>query len=328
MSTKEKVDRGRKALRLKPKSEATKKQQLKSGMDKVAISSILLRKDDDTRPLIAEHVVTLAESIAVLGLLEPIVLDTEGHLLAGGHRLAALQLLAIEDNDQRLKEFFTRLEAKLPSEEDITEATEALDSDDENRIKKIAQPTRLALQLNRLDLSEFKKISSDNNIHVQIINVSGKGREGFDLAIEAAENTVRRSYTKEEVVSLANRLEKAGYPKVKGRVESGKKSLMMALEAAMGRSKRQIQRIIKGEQSSGSQKTYKASLLALVKAANSIKKAAKRENEDIPSNLDKAIEAIMQFESTRSKEKPPKEATAPKAPTKNMKKSIRKPLKK
>lgn len=44
----------------------------------------------DTRQLRQDHVEQLAESIAVLGLLEPLVVDNQGRLLAGGHRRAAI----------------------------------------------------------------------------------------------------------------------------------------------------------------------------------------------------------------------------------------------
>lgn len=48
---------------------------------------------EDTRPLRDSHVKDLAESIGALGLIEPLVVDLKGVLLAGGHRLAAIQLL-------------------------------------------------------------------------------------------------------------------------------------------------------------------------------------------------------------------------------------------
>jgi len=44
----------------------------------------------DTRALNPIHVEALAESISVLGLIEPLVVDKQGRLLAGGHRLAAI----------------------------------------------------------------------------------------------------------------------------------------------------------------------------------------------------------------------------------------------
>ncbi|OWY63955.1 chromosome partitioning protein ParB [cyanobacterium TDX16] len=48
---------------------------------------------EDTRPLRDSHVKDLAESIGALGLIEPLVVDLKGVLLAGGHRLAAIGLL-------------------------------------------------------------------------------------------------------------------------------------------------------------------------------------------------------------------------------------------
>ena len=50
-------------------------------------------RSSDTRPLNPKHVESLASSIAVLGLIEPLVLDNQGRLLAGGHRLEAIRLL-------------------------------------------------------------------------------------------------------------------------------------------------------------------------------------------------------------------------------------------
>lgn len=44
----------------------------------------------DTRQLRQDHIDQLAESIAVLGLIEPLVVDIGGRLLAGGHRKAAI----------------------------------------------------------------------------------------------------------------------------------------------------------------------------------------------------------------------------------------------
>lgn len=65
---------------------------------KLPLSQIKPRPSD-TRPLNPSHVASLAESIAALGLLEPLVVDSKGVLLAGGHRLAALQMLQETDPD-------------------------------------------------------------------------------------------------------------------------------------------------------------------------------------------------------------------------------------
>lgn len=54
----------------------------------------------DTRPVRPRHVEALAESIAALGLIEPLVVDTEFVLLAGAHRLAAIKWLRENKADE------------------------------------------------------------------------------------------------------------------------------------------------------------------------------------------------------------------------------------
>ena len=57
------------------------------------LAKILDRPHADTRELNGDHVQELADSIAAVGLIQPLAVDTAGHLLAGGHRRAALRLL-------------------------------------------------------------------------------------------------------------------------------------------------------------------------------------------------------------------------------------------
>ena len=54
---------------------------------------LLVERTVDTRAIKQDHVDTLIESIAALGLIEPIVIDKKNILLAGGHRLAAIKQL-------------------------------------------------------------------------------------------------------------------------------------------------------------------------------------------------------------------------------------------
>lgn len=60
---------------------------------KLPLESIGERALDDTRDLNEDHVTELSESIAALGLIEPLVVDAKQRLLAGAHRKAAIQLL-------------------------------------------------------------------------------------------------------------------------------------------------------------------------------------------------------------------------------------------
>ena len=59
----------------------------------IPLDSIQERIGGDTRPLNQKHAEALAENIGAIGLIEPLVVDNQKRLLAGGHRLAALHLL-------------------------------------------------------------------------------------------------------------------------------------------------------------------------------------------------------------------------------------------
>ena len=69
------------------------------------LSQVIERKTN-TRTLYLKHVEALAKSIAVLGLLEPLVVDSQKRLLAGRHRLAAIRLLK-EQNPQAYQTHFS-----------------------------------------------------------------------------------------------------------------------------------------------------------------------------------------------------------------------------
>lgn len=56
-----------------------------------------VKVEDRARVTNLDHVKELAESIKEFGLIQPIVVSTDGRLIAGGHRLAAFELLAEED---------------------------------------------------------------------------------------------------------------------------------------------------------------------------------------------------------------------------------------
>ncbi len=78
-------------------AQAKKSRQEQPAQFKIQDSTLPLaqiqKRQQDTRSLNANHVESLAESIAVLGLIEPLVIDNQGRLLAGGHRLAAINQL-------------------------------------------------------------------------------------------------------------------------------------------------------------------------------------------------------------------------------------------
>jgi ParB family transcriptional regulator, chromosome partitioning protein len=69
----------------------------KSERDRSQRTTFLLsrieKRTQDTRPVLESHVQELVNSITALGLIEPLVVDQKGRLLAGAHRLAAISLL-------------------------------------------------------------------------------------------------------------------------------------------------------------------------------------------------------------------------------------------
>ncbi|MBD1865149.1 MULTISPECIES: ParB N-terminal domain-containing protein [Trichocoleus] len=71
----------------------------------LSLDSITDRVDGDTRPLNPAHIEALADSIAVVGLIAPIAVDSRGRLLAGGHRRAAIALLREQDPGAFAKQF-------------------------------------------------------------------------------------------------------------------------------------------------------------------------------------------------------------------------------
>ena len=65
----------------------------------------IIDRAEDTRELNSAHVDELMVSISVLGLLEPLVVDMRGRLLAGGHRRAAISRLKAEMPEEYAKHF-------------------------------------------------------------------------------------------------------------------------------------------------------------------------------------------------------------------------------
>jgi len=62
----------------------------------IPLDNIRSRPHGDSRPLDEEHVLSLVESCGLLGLLQPLAVDSRYRLVCGGHRLAALTRLRTE----------------------------------------------------------------------------------------------------------------------------------------------------------------------------------------------------------------------------------------
>lgn len=77
------------------KEEQDRQPEIRSTQAKIAALPLskIIDRVIDTREVKSRHVEALMLSIAALGLLEPLVVDRRGRLLAGGHRKAAITLL-------------------------------------------------------------------------------------------------------------------------------------------------------------------------------------------------------------------------------------------
>jgi ParB-like chromosome segregation protein Spo0J len=188
----------------------------------VALVSILDRLAPDARPLTPAHVVTLADSITRLGLISPIAVDRSHRLIAGGHRRAALRLLALapEARDQAFKllvEAFYR---------------DAL------------QPAWDAVPLRRLRdrLGALPVWSGLVPVFIMDVDVGQDPEQA--LRIEIAENEHRKQYTREQVLDLAQRLRDSGVKDTPGRPKAGERSLRPELIEAFGISRATVTRYL------------------------------------------------------------------------------------
>lgn len=191
----------------------------------VDLKDIQPRLGDDTRILNPNHVIQLAESIAALGLLEPLVVDQEVRLLAGGHRLAAIQILS-ESPENRLE----RLESICGE----------LKEKDKNKITEI--------------LADIRAISDDeglSDVPVRVLAFDATKDADRALAVEAAENSLRRDYTQKEVLALYHRLLDAGYTIRPGKPKKGEKPLKPALAVIIGKSVKTVERLLKKNKQEG-----------------------------------------------------------------------------
>lgn len=176
------------------------------------LANIRPRPSGDTRRPDPAHVVALAESIAALGLLEPLVIDQAGRLIAGRNRLEALRLLAIVDDAARVA------------------AVVALGGKGAllDQVRDLVPPDWIA-----------------RPVPCRRLPFDAVADPAAALAAEVAENQQRRDYTAPEIRALADRLRLAGFTERAGRPRKGERALKPALAAVVGRSLPTIERVMR-----------------------------------------------------------------------------------
>jgi ParB family transcriptional regulator, chromosome partitioning protein len=130
--------------------------ELGSNTSFLDIEQIHDRPGGDTRPLNQGHIEALADSIAALGLIQPIAVDSKGHLLAGGHRRAAIKYLK-ESNLDAYQQHFSkgvsvhRYDFEAEIDPDLALAIEAT----ENEKRRDYTPTEVRELAQRLKSAGF-----------------------------------------------------------------------------------------------------------------------------------------------------------------------------
>lgn len=166
----------------------------------------------DTRTPKAEDVLAMAESVAAVGLLQPLAVDRVRRLVAGLHRLEACRVLLTFSTAGRLDclrplSGFEKLDPK----------------ETRRRLQALPERPDLPAPLN------------ETFIPCRVLlDLDAEKDPGAALAAEAAENTARRQYTRKEIANLAERLKDAGYRDKPGRPRKGEKSLRPALALVLG----------------------------------------------------------------------------------------------
>lgn len=147
----------------------------------------------NTRPLNQTHVEALAESIAAVGLIQPIAVDSRGRLLAGGHRRAAIIHLK-ETNEAAYDKWFSsgvpvhRFAFDAAEDEALALAIEAT----ENEKRRDYTPSEVRELADRLHDAGF----------VDLKGRPKKGQKSMILALSTiigkSDKTVRRYLSDEE----------------------------------------------------------------------------------------------------------------------------------
>jgi len=142
---------------IKTAQSNTKRGAVASGNNSVMPLDAIKPRDADTRPLNPAHVEALAESIVALGLIEPLAVDKQGRLLAGGHRLAAIVQLKEADLETFNQHFGAGVPVRVMEFDAEAEPSRALEIEiAENEQRRDYTPSEVRAIADRLRQAGYK----------------------------------------------------------------------------------------------------------------------------------------------------------------------------
>ncbi len=193
----------------------------------VPLATITMRQEN-TRAINAEHAVHLMISVLAVGLIEPIAVDKHNRLLAGLHRYSACAVLAESDADLRRARAAELLGLDVAHSAD----RELLDF------------------IGEIDAAACQRALPKASVPVRRYEFDAETEPEKALAVEIAENEIRRDYTAKEVRDWHRRLVEGGYISRVGRPRRWQQSATQALADIVGKSDRTIRRML-GQQTDG-----------------------------------------------------------------------------
>ena len=238
------------------------------------LKEITQRAGGNTRPLTPKHVFTLAMTIHELGLIEPIVIDRDGRLIAGGHRLMAMKLLQIETRSSTIQ----RLKRVIKEELGVRDADQAHRELDQLREDLPSEPS-----------------IDPQRIPVRVFNFDSSQDIDRALEIEISENSHRRDYTSKEILRLYELLLSKGYTDQRGRPREGSRAAKPMLATLIGRSVRTVKRKLEEarmkEAQRGADHEPRQEALRVIKRMKGLTRALRRLSPEASAVVRASLEA-------------------------------------
>lgn len=230
------------------------------------------RPNGDTRALNLSHVFDLAASIEQVGLIEPIVVDLDGRLLAGGHRLGALKLLNPHTRSEMMQELLRRAQQEVGAQ-GISNVHRSLD---ELRERLPAEPS-----------FDFERVP------VRVFNFSAHDEPDRALEVEISENAQRRNYSPAEVLELYQILLTKGYTDSPGRPKADERAVKPKIASLIGQSVRTVRRKLEQAQRAevaSSSELMRDQALKVIKSVQRLRKALESLEPEVAYAVRSSIE--------------------------------------